>query len=155
MKNKIKPSPVELILLGCFIAVAGAVVGIDVYTGGTPTFEETCTSALLIIAFVYYLIRFIFAKRIEFDFDGFIVKGKDYRFSDITEAELIHKRVFVPSRHLRFRTVTRIKIHIRDECVLSITDDSLGFEEFVSLLKKHRVKFHIKNSLSSWKGRIE
>ena len=56
---------------------------------------------------------------------------------------------------MRFRTVIKIKIYIKDECVLSITEDEIGYEEFVALLKKHRVKFNIKNSLSSWKGEIE
>ena len=31
----------------------------------------------------------------------------------------------------------------------------MGYKEFIGLLKKHRVKFHVKNSLSSWKGEIE
>ncbi len=155
MKQKIKPSPAMLILFGCFLAVAGVVVGLDVYTGGTPTWEETCGTALVIIGFVYYLIKFIFAKRIEFDFDGFTVKGNTYRFSDVSEAVVIHKRALRPSLRIRFRVVMKIRVYIKDECVLSFTEDDLGCEEFVALLKKHRVKFNIKNSLSSWKGEIQ
>lgn len=155
MKQKIKPSPAMLILIGCVLVVAAIVVGVDVYTGGTPTWEETYGTALLIAGFVYYLLKFIFSKRIEFDFDGFTVKGKAYSFSEISEAEVSYKRALIPGRRIRFRTVMKIKIYIRDECVLSITEDEIGYEEFVALLKKHRVKFNIKNSLSSWKGEIE
>ena len=155
MKQKIKPSPAELLVILCLLVFAAIIVGLDVYTGGTPTFEETLGTAGLIVGFVYYLIKFIFAKRIEFDFDGFTVKGKTYSFSEISEAEVTHRRTIRPSLNLRFRTVIKIKIYIRDECVLSITEDEIGYEEFVALLKKHRVKFNIKNSLSSWKGEIE
>lgn len=72
MKQKIKPSPWTVLVFGVLLAAAGIVVGLDAYTGGTPTFEETLGTAALIIFFVYYLIKFIFAKRIEFDFDGFL-----------------------------------------------------------------------------------
>ncbi len=155
MKQKIKPSPAALLVILCLLVVAAIVVGLDIYTGGTPTFEETLGTAGLIVSFVYFLIRFIFAKRIEFDFDGFTVKGKTYSFSDISEAEVTHKRVFIPGKRLKFCTVITIKIYVRGECVTSFTEDDLGYKEFTSLLKKHRVKFHIKNSLSSWKGEIE
>lgn len=155
MKQKIKPSPAMLILIGCVLVVAAIVVGVDVYTGGTPTWEETYGTALLIAGFVYYLLKFIFSKRIEFDFDGFTVKGKAYSFSEISEAEVSYKRALIPGRRIRFRTVMKIKIYIKDECVLRLAEDELGYEDFVALLKKHRVKFHIKNSLSSWRGEIE
>ena len=155
MKQKIKPSPYTVLIFGVLLAVAGIVVGLDAYTGGTPTFEETLGTAALIIFFVYYLIKFIFAKRIEFDFDGFTVKGKTYRFAEISEAEISYKRVLVPGKRIRFCTLTRVRLYIRGERVLTFTDDDVGYKDFVGLLKKHRVKFHVKNSLSSWKGIIE
>lgn len=154
-KQKIKPSPVMVLIFGTVLAVAGIVIGIDVYTGGTPSWEETSGTAVLIILFIYYLVKFIFGKRIEFDFDGFIAKGKSYRFSEISEAEISHKRVLVPSKRLRLRTLMVVKVYIRGDCVLKFTEHDIGYEEFVALLKKHRVKFHIKNSLSSWRGEIE
>lgn len=156
MKQKIKPSPATVIILGVILAVAGVVFGLDIYTGGTPTWEETYFTGLVIIGFVYYLIKFIFSKRIEFDFDGFTVKGKTYRFSEVSEAEITHKSILhFTGRRLRSHTYMKVKIYIRGECVLSITEEDLGYDEFVALLKKHRVKFHIRNSLSSWKGEIE
>ena len=155
MNKKITPSPAMLLITGIVLSVAAVVIGLDVYTGGTPTWEETFGTALLIIFFVYYLLKFIFKKRVEFDFDSFTVKGNTYHFSEVSEAEVTHKRVFVPGRRLRFRSVTKLKIHIRGECVLSFTEEDIGFDDFVALLKKHRVKFNIKNSLSSWKGEIK
>lgn len=155
MKQKIKPSPTALLIFSCFLVVAGIVVGLDVYTGGTPSDEEFFGTAVAVFGFLYFLVRFIFGKRVEFDFDGFTVKGKAYRFADVSEAEVTHKRVLVPGKRLRFCTLTVIKIYIRGKCVLSFTEDDIGYKEFNSLLKKHRVKFHIKNSLSSWKGEIE
>ena len=118
MKQKIKPSPAMLILLGCFLVVAVVVVGLDVFTGGTPTFEETFGTALVIIGFIYYLIKFIFAKRIEFNFDGFTVKGKTYSFSEISEAEVTHKRTLRPSRRLRFRIVIKMICMVIKEMVV-------------------------------------
>ncbi len=155
MKQKIKPSPWTVIVFGVLLAVAGIVVGLDVYTGGTPTFEETIGTAGIILGFLYFLIRFIFAKRIEFDFDGFTVKGKTYRFSEVSEAQISYKRVLIPGKRMRFCILTRVRIYIRGESVLTFTDDDVGYKEFIGLLKKHRVKFHVKNSLSSWKGEIE
>ena len=155
MKQKIKPSPWTVIVFGAVFAVAAIVVGLDVCTGGTPSFEEIFGAAVITIFFVYYLIKFIFAKRIEFDFDGFTVKGKDYRFSEVSEAEISYKRVLIPGKRMRFCILTRVRIYIRGERVLTFTDDDACYKEFIGLLKKHRVKFHIKNSLSSWKGEIE
>lgn len=155
MKQKIKPSPWTLLVFGAVFAVAAIVVGLDAYTGGTPSFEETIGTAAVTVFFVYYLIKFIFAKRIEFDFDGFTVKGKTYRFSEVSEAQISYKRVLIPGKRLRFCILTRVRIYIRGECVLTFTDDDAGYKEFIGLLKKHRVKFHVKNSLSSWKGEIE
>ncbi len=110
-KQKIKPSPARVILLGVILAVAGVVFGLDIYTGGTPTWEETYFTGLVIIGFVYYLIKFIFGKRIEFDFDSFTVKGKAYSFSEISEAEVSYKRALIPGRRIRFRTVMKINIY--------------------------------------------
>ncbi len=155
MKQKISPSPAALIIITCLLIVAVTVVGLDVYTGGTPSFEENLGTAGLTVSFIYFLIRFIIAKRIEFDYDGFTVKGHTYRFSDISEAQVVHKRVFIPGKRIRFCIVTTVKIYVRDKCVTSFTEDDLGYKELVALLKKHRVKFNIKNSLSSWKGEIE
>lgn len=155
MKQKIKPSPAEMLILLCILAVAGIVVGLDVYTGGTPTFEETFGTAGLIIAFVYYTLKFIFTRRIEFDEDTFTVRGNTYRFREISEAEVINKHTLVFTTIIRHRTYVKIKIHVRGECVMSLTEYDTGYKEFVALLKKHKVKFHIKNSLSSWKGRID
>lgn len=155
MKQKIKPSPAALLVILFLLVFAAVIVGIDVYTGGTPTFEETLGTAGLIFSFIYFLIRFIFAKRFEFDFDGFTVKGETYRFRDISEAEVTYKRVFIPGKRLRFCTVTTVKIYVRDKHVISLTEEDLGYKDFVDLLKKHRVKFHVRNSLSSWKGEIE
>lgn len=155
MKQKIKPSPCTLLVFGAVFAVAAIVVGLDAYTGGTPSFEETIGTAAVTVFFVYYLIKFIFAKRIEFDFDSFTVKGKTYRFSEVSEAQISYKRVLIPGKRLHFCTLTRVRIYIRGECVLTFTDDDAGYKEFIGLLKKHRVKFRVKNSLSSWKGEIE
>ena len=63
--------------------------------------------------------------------------------------------MLIPGKHFRLRTLMVVKIYIRGECVLKFTEDNIGYKEFVALLKKHRVKFNIKNSLSSWKGEIE
>lgn len=139
MKQKIKPSPAVLLVIFCLLVFAAIIVGLDVYTGGTPTFEEALGTAGLIVGFVYYLIKFIFVKRIEFDFDNFTVKGKTYSFSEISEAEVIHRRRIRPSRNLRFRTVIKIKIYIKDECVLSLTEDDLGYKELVALLKSAKL----------------
>ena len=155
MKQKIKPSPAALLIILFLLVIVAIIVGLDVYTGGTPTFEETLGTAGLIVSFLYFLIRYIFAKRFEFDEDTFTVKGETYRFREISEAEVTYKRVFIPGKRLRFCTVRTIKIYVRGEYVISLTEDDLGYEGFVALLKKHRVKFHVKNSLSSWKGRIE
>ena len=155
MKQKISPSPTALLIFSCFLVVAGIVVGLDVYTGGTPSDEEFFGTAVAVFGFLYFLVRFIFGKRVEFDFDGFTVKGHTYRFSDISEAQVVHKRVFIPGKRIRFCIVTTVKIYVRDKCVTSFTEDDLGYKELVALLKKHRVKFNIKNSLSSWKGEIE
>ncbi len=144
-----------VLLLGAVLAVAGIVIGVDVYTGGTPSFEETFGTAGLIIGFVYYLLKFILAKRIEFDFDGFTVKGNTYRFSEITEAEVTHKHTLHFGRRIRHYTYINIKIYVKGEYLFSFTEEETGYKEFVALLKKHRVKFNVKNSLSSWKGRID
>lgn len=155
MKQKISPSPAALIIITCLLIVAVTVVGLDAYTGGTPSFEENLGTAGLTVSFIYFLIRFIIAKRIEFDFDGFTVKGKDYRFSEVSEAEISYKRVLIPGKRMRFCILTRVRIYIRGERVLTFTDDDVGYKEFIGLLKKHRVKFHVKNSLSNWKGEIK
>ena len=75
-KQKIKPSPVMVLIFGTILAVAGIVIGIDVYTGGTPSWEETSGTAVLIILFIYYLVKFIFGKKLNLILTDLSQRGK-------------------------------------------------------------------------------
>lgn len=155
MKKTLKPSHAPILVVGTVLLIAVFVTVVDTATGGGNEISEIFACSIIGLYFIYYLIKFLSGKRIEFDSDSFTVKNKTYRFSEISEAKITHKRVLRPSRRLRFRTVMRIQLYVRDECVLSFTDDEDGYKDFVAMLKKHRVKFNIQNSMSSWKGVIE
>lgn len=155
MENKINPSPLPAILFGGLTAVLSVIAAIDYKTGGELSYELILGSIGCTISFIYYLCYFIFTTRIKFDDNTFTVKGNTYRFSQISEAKVTHKRMWYFGRRLRSHTYIKIKLYIRDECICSFCEEQEGADEFIALLKRHRVKFHIKNSLSSWKGEIE
>lgn len=159
MKKVIKPSPYFMILFGIMAAIAGFSIAVDVTTGGTPSTKEYMCCAGASICFIFFLFKYIFRERIYFDEDTFTVRGKTYRFSEITKAAIVNKSsnfLFdVLTKGWGRYSVTGITVDAKGERVMSFNKEDPGAEEFIALMKKHRIKFTVNNSLSSWKGEIE
>lgn len=159
MKKVIKPSPVELLIFGVVTAVITFIIVSDTTTGGKPEINDYLYCAGSVICFIFFLLRYIFRGRIYFDEDTFTVRGKTYRFVDITRAVLGRERsrilLDIISKGWGRFSVQCITIYVKGQRVTSFTKDEPGSKEFIDLMKKHRIKFTVHNSLSSWEGEIE
>lgn len=159
MEKVIKPSPVMMLAFGLVAAVTGGIIALDVKTGGTPEDNLVLVCIGASICFIVYLIIFIFKKRIKFDFDTFTVRGNTYRFSQISDVVIGYRLSVNPHyRRRTLRIISReqtIRVYVHGESVFSFTKDDIGADDFIALLKKHRIKFTVKNSLKDWKGIIE
>lgn len=167
MKKVIKPSPINLLIFGIVAVVVAIIICIDTATGGTPADEEYLLCVGSVICFVFFLVKYILRGKVYFDDDTFTVHGKTYKFSQISDAVIRNKRtnfainvlfsiLFKLRRFHHFGSYTKkIEIYVKNEYVMSFTEDEPGANEFIALLKRHRKKFTVHNSLSSWKGVIE
>lgn len=159
MEKVIKPSPVMMLAFGLVAAVTGGIIALDAGTGGTPEDNLVLVCIGASICFIVYLIIFIFKKRIKFDFDTFTVRGNTYRFSQISDVVIGYRLSVNPHyRRRRLRIISReqtIRVYVHGESVFSFTKDDIGADDFIALLKKHRIKFTVRNSLKDWKGVIE
>ena len=168
MKKTIRPSPLMLLLNGGITAFLAFIIITDTSTGGEPVFEEVLVCIVTGLMFIYYLIRYILRGKVHFDDEAFTVHGKTYSFSCITRAVVSNQTVGIsPSigwilclfgrarRLFSTHTEQKIEIYAKGVYVFSFTRDEPGSEDFIDVLKKHRVRFTVRNSLSDWEGEIE
>lgn len=160
MKKVIKPSPVMLLIYAIITGVLAFIVIIDIDGGEGYAMVLPCIASG--VMFIFYLLRYILRGRVYFDDDTFTVYGKTYNFSQISRAvtgyEIVGVLPRLFSRRRRLFSLHRedkIEIYVKGEYVFSFTFDEPGAKEFAAMLKKHRVKFRIKNSLKDWEGVIE
>ena len=137
MKKRIRPSPVMVIIFGLVsvICVVLSVVEL-IETYGTSA-ETMCMDALVIGAFIYYLIKFLFREKVEFDEEEFTVDGTAYGFSDIS------KVYAEPTQVIRGVTTLKFDIYVKKEYIFSFTKNESGAKEFIGLMEKHGVKIKI------------
>ena len=137
MKKVIKPSPVMLIIF-CIVSViciAISIAGfIDTHTSSP---EIICCDALVIGAFIFYLIKFLSREKVEFDEEEFTVDGTVYGFSNIS------KVYAEPTQVVRGITTLKFDVYVKKECIFSFTKNESGAKEFISLMEKHGVSVSI------------
>lgn len=153
MKKTIKPSPVMLMLFGIVLVVTAFVMIVDVKTGGTPEMKEILVCIGSALGLIFYLAECILRGKVHFDEDTFTVRGKTYNFSQISDAVIGSTSIFFV--RYKFGSTQKIKIYVKGDYVFSFNKDDPGSEDFIAMLKKHRIKFTVKNSLSDWKGEIK
>lgn len=132
----IKPNPLMLIITG--VAAVLAVIGITVsICVETSDFRMVAVSVFAIGAFVFCLVNYLTYKKVQFNNEVFVVDGRTYRFSDISNADAEAVPV---TRH---SSTLKIEIYVNGTLVLTFKKNDRGADDFIAYMRNHGVMMSI------------
>lgn len=138
MKQKIKPSPVAVMITGVFFAFSIIFTGKDIVLyNSLPDKEFIGIPIFAAIVFFCFLAAYLLGKKIEFDEENFTVGSKTYKFSEISKVEV------KPAEVMRGIATFELEVYVKDKLVCSFTKAEKGSDEFVELMKKHGITVSI------------
>ena len=137
MKKTVKPSPVTVIVCGVAAVLGvGAAIGELVSTGSSSA-PSIALNAIVIGAFIFFLLKFLSQSKIYFDEKAFTVDGTNYRFGEITNVTVDSEQV------LRNVSTLRITLYKGEDEICSFTKNDSGGKEFIAVMKKHGITVSI------------
>lgn len=137
MKKTVKPTPYAVILFGA-LAVICVIISIAEFADTLMTSAATIALDFLVIGvFIFFLIKFCYQEKIDFDEVSFTVGGKTYSFDEITKVTVNNEQV------LRSVSTLRIKLYIGEDEICSFTKDDKGGKEFINTMKEQGVTVSI------------
>lgn len=137
MKKTVKPSPVTVIVCGVAAVLGvGTAIG-ELVSVGSSSAASMALNIILIVAFVFFFLKYKSQSKIYFDEASFTVGGKTYGFDEITDVTVNNEQV------LRSVSTLRIRLYIDEDEIASFTKDDKGGKDFIAVMKKQGVSVSI------------
>lgn len=137
MKKTVKPSPVTVIVCGVAAVLGvGTAIG-ELVSVGSSSAASMALNIILIVAFVFFFLKYKSQSKIYFDENTFTVDGRDYSFGEITDVTVDSEQI------LRSVSTLRLTLYTGEEEICSFTKSDSGAKDFIALMKKHAVELSI------------
>lgn len=137
MKKTVKPSPVTVIVCGVAAVLGvGTAIG-ELVSVGSSSAASMALNIILIVAFVFFFLKYKSQSKIYFDENTFTVDGHDYSFGEITDVTVDSEQI------LRSVSTLRIRLYIDEDEIASFTKDDKGGKDFITAMKNHGVSVSI------------
>lgn len=137
MKKTVKPILWVVILFGIMAVFCSALTVSGFIKGDISVFPEVLIDMIVIVAFVWVLLKYLSQEKILYDENSFTVGEKTYSYSDITNVTVDSEQI------IRNVSTLRINIYIGEEEICSFTKDDKGGKDFISVLKRNDVAVNI------------
>ena len=137
MKKEVKPSPLTVIILGVAMCICVVFTVAGFFTENSLIFPELLMDLVVACGFVWLLLKYLSQKSISYDEKCFIVDGKTYYYTDITNVTV------EAEQFIRNVSTLRIKVYIDKEEICSFTKDDKGGKDFIAVLKNNDVAVNI------------
>lgn len=137
MKKTVKPASWQVIVCGVAAVLGiGEAIAELVSTGGSSA-PSIALNAIVIGAFIFFLLKFLSQSKIYFDEKAFTVDGTNYRFGEITNVTVKDEQI------IRGVSTLRLTLYKGEDEICSFTKNDSGGKEFIAVLKKHGVSVSI------------
>ena len=137
MKKTVKPASWQVIVCGVAAVLGiGEAIAELVSTGGSSA-PSIALNAIVIGAFIFFLLKFLSQSKIYFDEKAFTVDGTNYRFGEITNVTVKDEQI------IRGVSTLRVTLYKGEDEICSFTKNDSGGKEFIAVLKKYGVSVSI------------